>query len=106
MKRTRRFKQVATELTKPIVDDNDATRPSRRVKSVTVRAEPEPSSGPSTSELPVGEMTILPSKFFQIDAVDLAPRLLGKFLRRDDVVLRITEVIFSLQIFVFCMKAI
>ncbi|VFQ72227.1 unnamed protein product [Cuscuta campestris] len=36
--------------------------------------------------------TILPPDFFQIDALDLAPRLLGKFLRRDDVVLQIAEV--------------
>lgn len=35
---------------------------------------------------------ILPQSFFQIDALDLAPRLLGKFLRRDGVVLQITEV--------------
>ncbi|PIA48553.1 hypothetical protein AQUCO_01400858v1 [Aquilegia coerulea] len=34
---------------------------------------------------------ILTQSFFQIDALDLAPRLLGKFLRRDDVVLQITE---------------
>ncbi|PKA47027.1 DNA-3-methyladenine glycosylase [Apostasia shenzhenica] len=35
---------------------------------------------------------VLPQSFFLIDALDLAPRLLGKLLRRDDVVLRITEV--------------
>ncbi|XP_010312152.1 DNA-3-methyladenine glycosylase isoform X2 [Solanum lycopersicum] len=35
---------------------------------------------------------ILSRNFYQIDALDLAPRLLGKFLRRDDVVLQITEV--------------
>ncbi|XP_055808435.1 DNA-3-methyladenine glycosylase isoform X1 [Solanum dulcamara] len=35
---------------------------------------------------------ILTRDFYQIDALDLAPRLLGKFLRRDDVVLQITEV--------------
>ncbi|CAH2053960.1 unnamed protein product [Thlaspi arvense] len=38
------------------------------------------------------EMKLLAPEFFQIDALDLAPRLLGKFLRRDNVVLRITEV--------------
>lgn len=37
-------------------------------------------------------LMILPTHFFQIDALDLAPRLLGKFLRRDEVVLQITEV--------------
>ncbi|XP_068661969.1 DNA-3-methyladenine glycosylase isoform X1 [Aristolochia californica] len=35
---------------------------------------------------------ILAADFFQVDALDLAPRLLGKLLRRDDVVLQITEV--------------
>lgn len=35
---------------------------------------------------------ILTRDFYQIDALDLAPRLLGKFLRRDDIVLQITEV--------------
>ncbi|CAM8976908.1 unnamed protein product [Rhodiola kirilowii] len=36
--------------------------------------------------------TILNPGFFQVDALELAPRLLGKFLKRDDVVLQITEV--------------
>eukprot|EP00250_Pteridium_aquilinum_P016046 c22912_g1_i2 orf=97-1251(+) len=31
-------------------------------------------------------------EFFQCDALELAPKLLGKFLRRDEVVLQITEV--------------
>jgi hypothetical protein len=35
----------------------------------------------------------LPREFFEVDALDLAPRLLGKLLRRDQVVLRITEVV-------------
>jgi hypothetical protein len=34
----------------------------------------------------------LPCEFFEIDALDLAPLLLGNLRRRDDVVLRITEV--------------
>jgi DNA-3-methyladenine glycosylase len=34
----------------------------------------------------------LPRELFEVDALDLAPRLLGKLLRRDEVVLRITEV--------------
>lgn len=40
---------------------------------------------------PVGRA--LPRDFFEVDALDLAPRLLGKLLRRDEVVLRITEVL-------------
>ncbi|KAG6509954.1 DNA-3-methyladenine glycosylase-like isoform X1 [Zingiber officinale] len=35
---------------------------------------------------------ILHQNFFLIDSLELAPRLLGKFLRRDDVILQITEV--------------
>lgn len=37
-------------------------------------------------------LRIMSPDFFQIDALELAPLLLGKFLRRDDVVLQITEV--------------
>ncbi|XP_059296004.1 DNA-3-methyladenine glycosylase [Lycium ferocissimum] len=40
----------------------------------------------------LNKFPILTQIFYQIDALDLAPRLLGKFLRRDDVVLQITEV--------------
>ncbi|KAL3637328.1 hypothetical protein CASFOL_019627 [Castilleja foliolosa] len=35
---------------------------------------------------------ILSPDFYQIDALNLAPRLLGKHLRKDDVILQITEV--------------
>lgn len=34
----------------------------------------------------------LGADFYSCDALDLAPRLLGKLLRRDDVILQITEV--------------
>ncbi|XP_050383076.1 DNA-3-methyladenine glycosylase [Argentina anserina] len=82
MKRARRFKRVATKrpiLSNPPRDDDDDSPLS----------QPDSSPIPQT---PPGNMTILPYTFFQIDALDLAPRLLGKFLRRDDVVLQITEV--------------
>ncbi|XP_026413745.1 DNA-3-methyladenine glycosylase-like isoform X2 [Papaver somniferum] len=46
----------------------------------------------SSSLISFEKSSILSQDFFQIDALDLAPRLLGKFLRRDDVVLQITEV--------------
>ncbi|CAN6478069.1 unnamed protein product [Victoria cruziana] len=39
-----------------------------------------------------GSCAILGSEFFRMDALELAPRLLGKLIRRDDVVLQITEV--------------
>uniref|UniRef100_A0A453PNZ5 DNA-3-methyladenine glycosylase II n=1 Tax=Aegilops tauschii subsp. strangulata TaxID=200361 RepID=A0A453PNZ5_AEGTS len=54
---------------------------------VAARATP-PAVSPHS---PVG--AALPREFFEVDALDLAPRLLGKLLRRDQVVLRITEVL-------------
>ncbi|KAK8951684.1 DNA-3-methyladenine glycosylase [Platanthera zijinensis] len=49
-------------------------------------------SGGSPASLELAAATILPRIFFQIDALNLAPLLLGKLLRRDHVVLQITEV--------------
>ncbi|ERN11129.1 DNA-3-methyladenine glycosylase [Amborella trichopoda] len=46
----------------------------------------------SYSEFLSKRLNILSRDFFECDSLDLAPRLLGKFLRRDDVVLQITEV--------------
>jgi len=83
MKRNHRFKRVA----KPRLPVQQ-TEPVRR----SLRVKPNPSTEPVTTPV---EMKILPRDFFQIDALELAPRLLGKFLRRDDVVLRITEVRYS-----------
>ncbi|CAO2040503.1 unnamed protein product [Urochloa humidicola] len=51
---------------------------------------PPPASLEVNAVPPIG--CALPREFFEVDALDLAPRLLGKFLRRDEVVLRITEV--------------
>ncbi|XP_024949058.1 DNA-3-methyladenine glycosylase isoform X2 [Citrus sinensis] len=108
MKQTQRFKRVGVAITKtkkPIskttesTNDDSIIRTGHRPKSVTVKikskSSPKPKIAPSVpiSAGPSFEnMTILPHHFFQIDALDLAPRLLGKFLRRDDVVLQITEV--------------
>uniref|UniRef100_A0ACD5YP29 Uncharacterized protein n=1 Tax=Avena sativa TaxID=4498 RepID=A0ACD5YP29_AVESA len=59
--------------------------------SVAARATPSlPPSSTVPSQTYVG--LPLPREFFEVDALDLAPRLLGKLLRRDQVVLRITEV--------------
>ncbi|GLT88327.1 hypothetical protein SLE2022_063580 [Rubroshorea leprosula] len=104
MKPTQRFKRVAAKTRKPIPvsqrEDGPAARTTRRSKSVTVRAKPEQRL--AQLEIKIGsfpisdpalhKMAVMPLEFFQIDALDLAPRLLGKFLRRDDVVLQITEV--------------
>ncbi|XP_029126804.1 DNA-3-methyladenine glycosylase [Cajanus cajan] len=57
-----------------------------------LRPKPNPSPPQPPPDIPSPKMKTLPQHFFQIDALDLAPRLLGKFLRRDDVVLQITEV--------------
>ncbi|KAH9737611.1 3-methyladenine DNA glycosidase [Citrus sinensis] len=108
MKQTQRFKRVGVAITKtkkPIskttesTNDDSIIRTGHRPKSVTVeiksKSSPKPKIAPSVpiSAGPSFEnMTILPHHFFQIDALDLAPRLLGKFLRRDDVLLQITEV--------------
>ncbi|CAN8259661.1 unnamed protein product [Cochlearia groenlandica] len=64
------------------------TRGKNCSKTRAVRVRPEYTPLTRT----VAEMRIMPHEFFQIDALDLAPRLLGKLLRRDNVVLRITEV--------------
>ncbi|KAL4352755.1 hypothetical protein GQ457_06G011010 [Hibiscus cannabinus] len=114
MKPTNRFKRVASKpnksvrLSQSINDTGRCTNQSS--KSVTIRTrttpshnhtqpQPQPQPQPKLKIQPspvsdpcFGDTTILPPHFFQIDALDLAPRLLGKFLRRDDVVLQITEV--------------
>ncbi|KAF3609784.1 hypothetical protein DY000_02050852 [Brassica cretica] len=84
-------KRVDQESDLPKVTTPVALRAAREKKHCSkaraVRVRPE---YPLTRISP--EMKLMPPEFFQIDALDLAPRLLGKFLRRDDVVLRITEV--------------
>ncbi|KAJ9695564.1 hypothetical protein PVL29_010846 [Vitis rotundifolia] len=95
MKRTYRFKRVTKP--KKSIQPDDSIHTSE--KSITIGARPKSQSRPqpgilsiSNPTLSFNELKILPPDFFQIDALDLAPRLLGKLLRRDDVVLRITEV--------------
>ncbi|KAI4300669.1 hypothetical protein L6164_034018 [Bauhinia variegata] len=104
MKRTQRFKRVAKHklpVSAGELDDDDVVHPvgasrSSRSKSIINRVKPRHQPQPRIDVLPIsdlssGKMNILPIEFFQIDALDLAPRLLGKYLRRDDVVLQITE---------------
>lgn len=47
-------------------------------------------------------MLTLSPDFFKIDALELAPRLLGKYLRKDDVVLQITEVFYTISCCLTC----
>ncbi|KAG6580796.1 DNA-3-methyladenine glycosylase, partial [Cucurbita argyrosperma subsp. sororia] len=100
-----RFKKVAdpkTPISSTVLRRESQTRKKKksghRPKSVTIHAKSKPATDPQTqiaesspSSSSEG-FTILPKEFFLVDALDLAPRLLGKVLRRDDVVLRITEV--------------
>ncbi|KAI3471523.1 hypothetical protein Pfo_028173 [Paulownia fortunei] len=46
----------------------------------------------SISSIFLEKFSILSPDFYQVDALDLAPRLLGKHLKKDDVILQITEV--------------
>ncbi|KAF7804160.1 DNA-3-methyladenine glycosylase [Senna tora] len=102
MKTTNRFKRVAKPRSPvPAIEPEDNCRvgTSQRSKTTRLRAKPKPQLQPQPrldasllSVFSFGKLEILPPHFFQIDALDLAPRLLGKFLRRDDVVLQITEV--------------
>ncbi|XP_051149255.1 DNA-3-methyladenine glycosylase isoform X2 [Andrographis paniculata] len=46
----------------------------------------------SICSISLGRYSILNPDFYQVDALDLGPRLLGKHLKKDDVVLQITEV--------------
>lgn len=100
MKQTQRFKRVAIAkpkkhiLTTTELSNDSVIRTGHRSKSVTIKSsKPKinsvsvPIPGPSFEN-----MTVMSLEFFQIDALELAPRLLGKFLKRDDVVLQITEV--------------
>ncbi|KAG2686913.1 hypothetical protein I3843_09G029100 [Carya illinoinensis] len=95
MNKTQRFKRVAKPklpISSTQADDHE-TRPSNRSKALTIRVKPKPKlNAVPIPDLSFDRMTILSPDFYQIDALDLAPRLLGKLLRRDDVVLQITEV--------------
>ncbi|PIM97800.1 3-methyladenine DNA glycosylase [Handroanthus impetiginosus] len=46
----------------------------------------------SISSVFLDRYSILSPDFYQLDALELAPRLLGKHLKKDDVILQITEV--------------
>ncbi|CAA0817966.1 DNA-3-methyladenine glycosylase [Striga hermonthica] len=67
---------------------------SRKRKSTTAKPEKHSRENDETSISSdfLDKFPILTSDFYQVDALDLAPRLLGKYLRKDDVILQITEV--------------
>ncbi|MBA0572190.1 hypothetical protein Golob_002548, partial [Gossypium lobatum] len=98
MNPTPQFKPVASKSRKTVRSSQCLEgRRSQSSKAATVRTRTKPSrkqTRPQSSPVSFPcfrNTTILPPEFFQIDALDLAPHLLGKFLRRDDVVLQITE---------------
>ncbi|KAL7168860.1 hypothetical protein ACSBR2_033980 [Camellia fascicularis] len=90
MKRTQRFKRVLkpnkTIESFAFNDDHEKSKLKPKVK-----AQSQFDSISITHHLSFEKSTILAPDFCQIDALDLAPLLLGKYLRRDDVVLQITE---------------
>ncbi|XP_031737514.1 DNA-3-methyladenine glycosylase isoform X2 [Cucumis sativus] len=98
MIRTHRFKKLANPKN-PISSTDLRSEPQARKKKKKTRYCPKskPATDPPTQIAQLSSssssdgFTILPKEFFLVDALDLAPRLLGKLIRRDDVVLRITE---------------
>ncbi|XP_020109395.1 DNA-3-methyladenine glycosylase [Ananas comosus] len=63
-----------------------------RDNSAATRNRARIAAAPAPAPAPPQPPPIMPRSFFEVDSLDLAPRLLGKLLRRDGVVLRITEV--------------
>lgn len=90
VRRSKRIDQEESELkvTTPVALRAREKKLKNCSKTRAVRVRPEYPLTRTTAE----NMKLMPPEFFQIDALDLAPRLLGKFLRKDNVVLRITEV--------------
>ncbi|KAJ0792012.1 putative DNA-3-methyladenine glycosylase II [Helianthus annuus] len=95
MKITKRFNRVI----KPLKPINTSTSDS---KPHTIKPKPNLNPKPRTLKQSnlypkptfiLEKAPILGPDFYQIDALDLAPKLLGKYLKRDDVVLQITEVV-------------
>uniref|UniRef100_A0A9I9CWU8 DNA-3-methyladenine glycosylase II n=1 Tax=Cucumis melo TaxID=3656 RepID=A0A9I9CWU8_CUCME len=100
MIRTHRFKKLANPKN-PISSTDLRSEPQARKKKKKKTGhcpKSKPATDPPTQIAQLSPssssdgFTILPKEFFLVDALDLAPRLLGKLIRRDDVVLRITEV--------------
>ncbi|VFQ72234.1 unnamed protein product [Cuscuta campestris] len=92
MKKARPVKNPTRKTSTKATSSSPKSANKEKRTAISTVPNPEPRFSPSLSDF-LKKWTILPPDFFQIDALDLAPRLLGKFLRRDDVVLQITEVI-------------
>lgn len=71
-----------------------AGKGAKRSVAISTKAEPSSEDKPQalvSRSLHVDNYKLLPADFYDCDALDLAPRLLGKLLRHDDVILQITE---------------
>ncbi|KAI7729464.1 hypothetical protein M8C21_020371 [Ambrosia artemisiifolia] len=92
MKITKRFNRVIKPL-KPINPSTTDFKLKSKTKVRPLKQKPTSQSNLYPNPTFVLEKNpILGPDFYQIDALHLAPRLLGKYLKRDDVVLQITEV--------------
>ncbi|XP_076887759.1 DNA-3-methyladenine glycosylase-like [Bidens hawaiensis] len=101
MKITKRFNRVIKplKLINPSSSNDSKPHTNNTKPSLKLKSKSKPRSKiKQKSDLyskPIflaDKAVILGPEFYQMDALDLAPRLLGKYLRRDDVVLQITEV--------------
>ncbi|KAJ9543792.1 hypothetical protein OSB04_023499 [Centaurea solstitialis] len=100
MKITKRFNRVVKPLKPvncadpkpPITKIKPNLKQKSKTKPTTIKQKSHLHPLESKPTLLLEKTPILGPEFYQIDALDLAPRLLGKYLRRDDVVLQITEV--------------
>lgn len=113
MKITKSFNRVikplkptncSTSNPKPqIIKVNPNLKPKSKTKPRTIKQKPITQSVLNSKEsIPnfvLEKSLILSPDFYQIDALHLAPRLLGKYLKRDDVILQITEVHFIYPMF-------
>lgn len=75
-------------------DEPEEQLPTSRIVTPNLKLVKHDGQRPTIS-LPaaMNSNIILGPNFFQVDVLQLAPRLLGKLLKRDDVVLQITEVV-------------
>lgn len=87
--------QIKTNLVVQMNKKRRIERPDKANTATTsIKIEPKPNSHMrSISSIPLEKFSTLSPDFYQIDALDLAPRLLGKHLKKDDVILQITEVL-------------
>lgn len=102
MKITKRFNRVIKPFKKPI--NCSTSDPKSQILKVKPNLKTQKSKTKSKIKFDINlqeskptfvleKSQILGPEFYQIDALDLAPKLLGKYLKKDDVVLQITEVL-------------